>query len=475
MYAQSLRIPALRSWLGGSALLLACACGDDETRTIPGGSEQGGGNLLAGDGDDTTSPAAPLPGGSGEVIVTGEISQDTTWTADNTYVLEGTSPVFVVGNSTLTIEAGTTIMGRGLGTALVITRGSRIRANGTAERPIVFTSGLAAGLRSPGDWGGLVLLGGAPINAPAGLIEGIAADDVRAAYGGPAPNEGDPSHDCGVLSYVRVEFAGFQYVVDQELNGLTLGGCGSQTVVDYVQVHKGLDDGIEIFGGTVDIKHAVISNSADDGLDWDRGWTGRGQFIIVRGDPSASDGAIEADNRDGDNAAVPRSSPTLANLTLVGDEGSLASPGIVLRRGTHGRIFNSIVMGFPLSGIDIRDAESISGASADGLTVANSIFFDNGPDGSAHADVANDGTMLPDALDEGPWLAARDNQLGVDPGLADPYDPTAPSFLPAAGGAATTGAAVAPSSGFFEPVEFVGALPPSGADWTEGWTSFPAR
>lgn len=512
MHAHPLRIAPPRSLIGGLALLLlAFACGDDEPEIIepdtapgqlaPGGSSadqslagSSGGNDSGSAGSSSTSTGnspgtagdplvnesngmttRPAPAPGGEVVVMGDINEDTTWTADKTYLLEGTSPVFVIGNHTLTIEAGTTIKGQGLGTALVITRGSRIIANGTAERPIVFTSGVASGLRNPGDWGGLVLLGGAPINAVAGSIEGIAADDARAAYGGPAPNEGDATHDCGLLRYVRVEFAGFQYVVDQELNSLTLGGCGSRTVVDYVQVHKGLDDGIEVFGGTVDIKHAVITNSADDGLDWDRGWTGRGQFIIVRTDPSASDAAIEADNRDGDNGATPRSNPTLYNLTLVGDEGSLASPGVVLRRGTFAGIHASIVMGFPVSGLDIRDADSIGGANGDLLTVRNSIFFDNGPDGAAHADTANDGTSVPDALDEGPWLSERSNQLGVDPGLSDPYNQTAPSFVPAAGGPTTANALAAPTSDFFEAAAFVGALPPGGADWTSGWTAYPAR
>ncbi|MEY4549993.1 MAG: hypothetical protein RL685_6188 [Pseudomonadota bacterium] len=519
-----LRVMPLRSLLGGfGLLLLAFACDDDakviDTGTAAeqpapsgsGGSQgstgstdpavpsnntgnsgstgaspdsptgsaegMGGSNGLSNEGPGNgmmTPPPLPPPEG-GEVSISGEITEDTTWTADKIYVLDGTSPVFVVGNHTLTIEPGTTIKGQGLGTALVVTRGSRLIANGTVDRPIVFTSGVTPGLRNPGDWGGLVLLGGAPINAAAGSIEGIGAADTRAAYGGPAPNEGDPTHDCGSLQYVRVEFAGFQYVVDQELNGLTLGGCGTQTVIDHVQVHKGLDDGIEVFGGTVDIKHAVITNSADDGLDWDRGWTGRGQFIIVRTDPTASDGAIEADNRDGNNAAAPRSNPTLYNLTLVGDGGSLASPGVVLRRGTYASIHNSIVMGFPVSGLDIRDAESITGATGEGLTLTNSLFFDNGSDGTVHADVANDGTTVPDALDEGPWLAERANQLGVDPGIADAYLQATPNFVPPAASPASTGALATPTSDFFEPAPYIGALPPGGSDWTAGWTSYPAR
>ncbi|MEO8180056.1 MAG: hypothetical protein ABI895_14575 [Deltaproteobacteria bacterium] len=437
---------------------------------------------LSGSGGVTEPP--PAAAGS-EVDVSGEINEDTTWTADKTYLLQGTSPVFVVGNHTLTIEPGTLVKGAGVGTALVVTRGSRLVANGTKEEPIVFTSGVSAGLRNAGDWGGVVLLGSARLNEPAGAIEGIASTDSRGAYGGPAANEGDDTSDCGSLKYVRIEFAGYQYSVDNELNGLTLGGCGSRTVIDYVQIHRGFDDGIELFGGTVDIKHALITNQTDDGLDWDRGWTGRGQFIIVRTDPGVSDAAIEADNRDKNNGAIPRSNPTLFNLTLVGDKGTSASPGLVLRRGTFGAIHNAIVMGFPVAAIDIRDAESVDGATGDLLSVTNSIFFSNGAEGTAHADTKSDGTTaatattpatpLADALDEGPWLLERQNQLSVDPLLADAYVQDGPKFLPPANSPAAAGGLAPPANDFFEATTYIGALPPGGADWTEGWTAYPLR
>jgi hypothetical protein len=519
MHAHPLRFTPFRCLLGTfGLLLLALGCEDDEARYIdeeagaaqpsPGGSNpsgQGGssnsGSMRdptpdngAATGNTTTNespgmgstvmmptdpPVAAVDEGP-EVSVSGEINEDTTWTADKVYLLEGTSPVFVVGDHTLTIEPGTTIKGAGLGTALVVTRGSRLIANGSADKPIVFTSGVTAGLRNAGDWGGVVLLGSAPLNFASGAIEGIAADDARGAYGGPAAGEGDATSDCGSLKYVRIEFAGYQYSVDNELNGLTLGGCGSNTVIDYVQVHRGFDDGIEFFGGTVDVKHVVITNSTDDALDWDRGWTGRGQFIIVRTDPSVSDSAIEADNRDGANSALPRSNPTLYNLTLVGDRGT-PTPGMVLRRGTYATIYDAIVMGFAGGALDIRNTDSVNGATTGDLTIANSIFFQNGADGVGHADTRDDASATataaatPDGMDEGPWLAARANQLSVDPQLPDAYNQTAPNFLPPAGSPAATGAVAAPMTDFFVPANYIGALEPGGEDWTQGWTSYPVR
>ncbi len=504
----------LFSWLGSLGLLaLGLACEDDEAKYVgpdmgtgtqrptPSGNDPGNGSnamqipamqrsgsqVTSGNGgegnpgnvqgpgvvDPGNVPSTNDPGDdAAEVEVSGEIDEDQTWTADKTYLLQGTSPVFVVGNHTLTIEPGTVIKGAGLGTALVVTRGSRLVANGTADAPIVFTSGVIPGLRNPGDWGGVVLLGSAPLNFASGTIEGIAADDTRGAYGGPAAGEGDATSDCGSLKYVRIEFAGYQYSVDNELNGLTLGGCGNKTVIDYVQVHRGFDDGIEFFGGTVDIKHVVITNSTDDALDWDRGWTGRGQFIIVRTDPNVSDSAIEADNRDGANSALPRSNPTLSNLTLIGDEGT-PSPGVVLRRGTFASIQNAIVMGFAGGGIDVRDADSVNGTVTGDLSFSNSIFFQNGADGSGHGTVP--AMASASVMDEGPWLAARANRLSVDPGLADAYLADAPNFVPPADSPAASGALAAPDDGFFEAVDFIGAVHPAGPDWTQGWTAYPLR
>src|SRR5688500_2406277 len=239
----------------------------------------GGGSGL-GDDDDQPMPDAyvpPIDTPPGVTVVNvpaGDITASTTWTATHIYVLEGY--VFVTGG-TLTIEAGTTVQGKN-GSALTITKNAKLDAQGTVDTPIVFTSAMPTA--ASGDWGGVVMLGQAPINVVGGTnnVEGFPTSyGDRIAYGGT-----DAAHDCGKLKYARIEYAGFALAVDNELNGLTLGGCGTSTVVDYVQVHLGLDDGVEVFGGTVNIRHIVITQPDDDGLDWDRGWTGTAQYVVIQ-------------------------------------------------------------------------------------------------------------------------------------------------------------------------------------------------
>lgn len=490
----------LGSYLRGSSLmllgcsslaLLAVACGGDDPTILtmpPGGGSGGGGGSQTGNagtggtGGSGGTPAASGSGGSAgtagsggtsgdaaEQHVSGEIDADATWTADTTYVLDDLT--YVVGGSTLTIEPGTTIKGGGVGSALIVTRGSRLVAEGTAAAPIVFTSAVDEGLRGPGDWGGVALLGAATVNVEGPQLEGIEALGDRGAYGGT-----DDAHDCGSLEYVRIEFAGFEFSTDNELNGLTLAGCGTGTNIDYVQVHRGSDDGIEVFGGKADIKHAVLSNIQDDSLDWDFGWTGRAQFLVIRHDAATSDAGFEADNGNPSTEVTPRSQPNIFNVTLVGGEGS-SSPGIVLRRGTWGAIHNAIVTGFPVSGIDIRDAFSVDGTESDppGLLIANSIFFANGSEGTEHADADGAGDDDDDeGFDEAAYLAREDfgNRLSVDPELPDATNATAPNLVPPATSPAATGGGT-PPEGFDVSATYVGALPPGGPDWTAGWTSFP--
>lgn len=475
----------------GLALLIAGCAGDDPT-IIDNGAAGAGGSPTAvagtnGAGSAGTDPSSaagaggapagaglggfPNAGGSTESHVSGDISVDTTWTSGTTYVLDDLS--YVIDGATLTIEPGTIIQGGGIGSALIVTRGSRLVAEGTAAAPIVFTSNIEEGLRAPGDWGGVALLGGAPTNVDGPQLEGIEALGGRGAYGGT-----DPAHDCGSLRYVRIEFAGFEFSTDNELNGLTLAGCGTSTSIDYVQVHRGSDDGIEVFGGTVDLRHILLTDIQDDSLDWDLGWTGRAQFLVVRHDAAASDAAFEADNGNPSTDVTPRSEPTIYNATLIGSAGS-GSPGVVLRRGTWGGIYNTIVSGFPVSGVDIRDALSVAGTAEEPprLSVMNSIFFQNGADGTEHADADGTGDDDDDAgFDEDAFLRREGfaNRFDVDPGLPDVQSETAPSFVPAAGSAAASGGAT-PPDGLDTSATFVGAFEPGGADWTSGWAAYPSN
>jgi hypothetical protein len=345
-------------------------------------------------------------------------------------------------------------------------------AEGTAEAPIVFTSAVDEGLRDSGDWGGVALLGAATVNVAGPQLEGIEALADRGAYGGT-----DDAHNCGSLEYVRIEFAGFEFSADNELNGLTLAGCGTGTNIDHVQVHRGSDDGIEVFGGKVDIKHAVLSNIEDDSLDWDFGWTGRAQFLVIRHDAATSDAGFEADNGNPSTEATPRSEPNIFNVTLVGGAGS-TSPGMVLRRGTWGAIHNAIVTGFPVSGVDIRDQFSVDGTATTPdprLLVANSIFFNHGSGGTEHADADGGGDDDDDAsFNEDTFLRGETlaNRFDVDPLLPAAGNVTAPNLVPPATSPAATGGAT-PPEGFDVSATYVGALPPGGPDWTTGWTAYP--
>lgn len=476
--------------LGCSSLtLLAVACGGDDPTIINAAGTGGSGTPTAGSGGSQTASAGTggsagtsssagaggaagsggSSGGAAEEHVSGEITANATWSAGTTYILDDLT--YVVNDSTLTIEPGTTIKGGGVGSALIVTRGSRLVAEGTAADPIVFTSAVDEGARNPGDWGGVALLGSATVNVAGPQLEGIEAVGDRGTYGGT-----DDASNCGSLKYVRIEFAGFEFSTDNELNGLTLAGCGTGTSIDYVQTHRGSDDGIEVFGGKVDVKHVVLSNNQDDSLDWDFGWTGRAQFVVVRHDADSSDSGFEADNGNPPTDVTPRSEPNIFNVTLVGGAGS-TSPGMVLRRGTWGAVHNAIVTGFPVSGVDIRDQFSVDGTATTPprLLVANSIFFQNGAEGTEHADA--DGVDADDddvGFDEAAYLAEEQfaNRLSVDPELPDAANVTAPNLVPPATSPAATGGAT-PPEGFDVSATYVGALKPGGPDWTAEWTSFP--
>lgn len=174
------------------------------------------------------------------VRVDADITADTTWSSGSRYILEKT---IYVENASLTIEPGVVVEGES-GSALVVTADAKLFVRGRADSPVVFTSAKPEGARARGDWGGVVLLGRAPVNEPNASIEGLPEGETRGGFGG-----SDVNDSCGVIEYARIEFAGFEVYKDNELNGLTLGGCGKHTIVRNVQVHRALDDGIEIFGG----------------------------------------------------------------------------------------------------------------------------------------------------------------------------------------------------------------------------------
>ena len=480
------------SWmiLGLLVLPLAPACGgdddDDDTGDI--------GDDASDDTDDTDDDTGgddtgddTGDGGStvcdGDVVdVTADIDGDTTWTADNVYCLN--THIFVRSGD-LTIEPGTLILG-GEGSSLVVTTSARLLAAGTAADPIVFTSAQPEGSRAAGDWGGVVLLGLAPINVAGGtnVIEGFDAGTIGIEYGGD-----DDAHDCGQLSYVRIEFAGFELSPDNELNALSVGGCGSATSLDYIQSHLGADDGVEFFGGTASISHLLVTQPDDDGLDWDYGWSGGVQFAVVQQNALVGNYGFEADNNGDANDAEPRSNPSIWNVTLVGSNqepgtAGKSQGGMMLRRGTAGDIHNAIVTYFTDFAIDVADFSTVGLAEDGDLSVQSSYFFDNANDdldgfpvGFDVADGVEDDCEDPVAacvgFDEGALFTADETNLfgGEEPGLTAPLDLDAPSFLPVVDAPVLTGGET-PPQGFDAGATFYGAM--GDDDWTAGWTAFPA-
>jgi len=326
------------------------------------------------------------------VEVTSDILADTHWTSDKIYRLNGfirvgsdvkgsaTTPA-IVTTATLTIDAGTVIFGKTgtPGGALIIQRGSKIIAEGTASNPIIFTSDKAPGTRKGGDWAGLVLCGQSANNIKGSTgTDGIA--ELEGSYG--AFHGGNPAildDNSGVLKYVRIEYAGYPINPNQELNGLTFGSVGSGTTVDYVQVTYANDDSFEWFGGTVNPKHLVAYKGIDDDFDTDNGFVGMVQFGLgIRdaniADQSGSNG-FEADNDGNASDNLPFTAPKFSNITLIGPKATSGTTislqyfnGAHLRRNVKQTIINSFITGYP-TGIYI-DGTAASGSGSDAVTNA---------------------------------------------------------------------------------------------------------
>ncbi|MEN9580004.1 MAG: hypothetical protein RJA70_3013 [Pseudomonadota bacterium] len=448
--------------------------GGSGTMEPDGGTPDGG---TAGGGPVEPDPVVcPALNKRKVVKVAAEVTKNATWTCENTYVLE--TKTFVTGG-TVTVEAGTVVQGMP-GSALIFTTESRLVTQGTADAPVVFTGALDKGARAGGDWAGLVLLGKAPINVgpieglPAGTnkIEGLPTDETRSSYGGT-----DAKHDCGQLKYTRIEWAGEELSIGKELNVLTMGGCGSDTTLDYVQLHQGLDDGLEIFGGSPSVSHLVASSIADDSVDWDFGFTGKVQFVVVVQDPAFGDAGFETDNNKNLRDAEPRSNPTVYNATLVGGSTTPESQtGWVARLGTWGTIGNTIFTNFTGPAIDVRDAESVAGTTGakPSLVVTSSMFFENGAAGNVHFSAEAGAADNDVGFDEDAYFrgAAWKNQFDVDPELPS-IDPAAPNLVPPKTSPATMGGT--PPAGFDTKAKYIGAFEPGGKDWMAGWTDFSAN
>ncbi|WP_161889816.1 hypothetical protein [Pontibacter russatus] len=421
--------------------------------------------------EDGTAPVIE----EGEDIVVTSLAEGvgtTTWTAENTYILDGF--VFVNEGQTLTIEPGTVIKGRpGEGenaSALIVARGGKIKAEGTAGSPIIFTTeedDLSRTddipLDATGLWGGVIILGNSTINKTGGTgaIEGIPTEEVRGQYGG--TNEQDNS---GVFRYVSIRHAGTLIGANNEINGLTMGGVGSGTVIEYVEVFSNQDDGFEWFGGTVNTKYLVSAFNGDDMFDYDQGWRGKNQFWFGIYNEGAGGTGGEFDGGSSPDDAEPFSIPVIYNATIIGGKTKAGQNAVMLVDNAGGKIYNSLFADFT-GGVVVEDTEvgdSRARLEAGDLVFGNNIFWnvaDNTFAGIAAA-AANQDYLLT-------HLEANNNRVTADPVLAGISRMNNKALNPLAAGMALTGAAAKPSDGFFTTADYIGAF--NGTDnWMKGWT-----
>lgn len=431
--------------------------------------------------------ADPNGGGNGTFTGTdlrGTITSDVHLTKDKTYRIRGY--VYITNNATLTIDAGTKITSnKDSAGVLVIYRGAKIQAVGTASEPIVFTS--AETTPQPGDLGGVILVGQATGNGNHSVIEG-GVDAAFSAFGG--TNDADNS---GTMKYVRIEYAGKAVNPGDEVNGLSLYGVGTGTTLDYIQVIRGLDDAFEFFGGTVNAKHLIAYNCADDDFDMDDGFRGKIQYAISIKDPKFTDAKgttgdvsnnFEVDNVNPANGFLltraPITFPVLSNFTAIGPNNANGTStdygwGMRWRRGCKFILANSIVIGGQKGGFRLQEDSSIAYFARGTSAFYNSFLHAV----AATVDVET-GKTIPGVTYDNSTITAQltgSNKSTIlsaatDMKLTDPFNNTAPNIKPATGSAALSGALFdfgALSDAWFDKVTFRGAMDGT-TDWTASWT-----
>jgi hypothetical protein len=421
---------------------------------------------------------------------------DRVLSADTTYILTGL--YYVEAPHKITIAPGTLIRGDQNTTGtLIITRGAQIFAQGTVNHPIVFTSNFAAGSRNPGDWGGVILLGAAPTNKVDPLIEG---GIISGSCGGGSGTYGGPNFNdnSGVMQYCRIEYAGYRFQLNNEINGLTLGGVGAGTTIDHIQVSYSLDDSYEWFGGTVNCKYLVCFGGTDDEQDTDFGFSGHVQFVLGLRDPEVWDNTgqsngFESDN-DGSSTSTdnPHTHAIFTNITLIGPERDNASVpfdplgtwqyGALIRRSSQECVYNSCIMGYPWT-VSIRDATTQGFATGGQLQFRNNsiqatTLSPSSTTTLSHSDWAGVETWWNTAgfnnLNNGAIRQPDTIKLNDMSNLNNP-DPRPQTTSELVGSADFTNPNL--SDPFFTPVSYRGAFPPvnqasKNSLWTAYWTNF---
>lgn len=412
-----------------------------------------------------------------------DITANRTLLAGKTYTM--TNLVYVKNGATLTIGKGVTIKAAKGKNALVITRGSKIEAVGTVDSPIVFTSNEAS--PSYGDWGGIVILGKATTNTTfnsqpgVGEIEGgVNNSNGDGLYGGTDDND-----NSGTLKYVRIEYGGYPFQPDKELNSLTMGAVGAGTTIDYVECAYGYDDAFEWFGGTVNCKHLIAYKTLDDNFDCDFGFRGKIQYAISVVDPAQADisgsNGFEIDNDASGSDNAPFTAPVFANVTIIGpkeNSGTMINSNFKraahLRRNSRANILNTVLVGYPSAGVlldGVKCANNLTSGAMElkGITVAGTT--------KAFDTVGNSSTTLGSLnvylTTTNPTWNNASVSATTDAGLKAPYA-TGASFdpTPNAGSVLTTNVVTSTKlTSFFNTVSYRGACS-VGDTWWKSWSKF---
>lgn len=413
----------------------------------------------------------------------GNITTNTHWGPASCQV-DLAGDVLVVAPAVLTIDPGVVVRGvvnPSDPAALIITRGAKLDANGTAADPIVFTSANAPGARAAANWGGVVLNGTAPVNFDGGVGSAEGLPPGLALYGG-----SDVNDNSGRVRFARIEYSGIEFSPDNELNVFTMNAVGNGTIVDHVQANRGNDDCHEWFGGTVKAKYLVASGCRDDDFDWQIGFRGAVQFGLSHKEPTILDGSgrngIEADNNEFGFDNLPRSNPNMCNVTLIGAKGAAAisGSGANLRRGTAGLVSNGLFLNWQSACLDLDDAQTLARActdattlrtGADVLRVQDSICFNNG--GATQVSGTATSPACTAAQAWGLWGATEGLVPSTPTGaVADPAIPASASYPTSFGTADYRPSSALPAPdceaidpAFFDSAPYVGAFQSGGTNW----------
>ncbi len=397
-----------------------------------------------------------------------------TWTADKEYILEGF--VFVNPGQTLTIESGTVVRAKtGQGenaSALIVARGATIIAEGTKEEPIIFTvegDDLKGSIpiEARGLWGGVIILGSAQLNSEfnESKIEGIPISETSGIYGGSVNND-----NSGILKYVSIRHGGTNIGEGNEINGLTLGGVGSGTTIEYIEVISNEDDGFEFFGGTVNCKYLASAFCGDDAFDFDEGYRGKGQFWLAIQASSLGDHLAEHDGGIDPVYGEPFCIPEIYNATYIGN-GQLNSTNLMtFADNAGGKYYNSIFIN-QINGIKVEYLSGFNDSyhqfENNNLIFQNNIFYDiEGNNNSSIFSIITESSN--DLTDE--LMALQNYFVSAENEVYDPeIEITETDFNIVPAGDVESNLAAYPEE-WFDDVTYKGAIDPSGYNWLDGWS-----